>query len=121
MKPLTFFLEMLKTLRTELLEKFVLPEVGVSYWKYVIGLAIAAVVITVLVNVVRIGTVNYSFSSEFNRNTKHNEGGNASQFRSMSQRNPSGSVSSSGRSGGYRSKPPHMKTPIYDRQGRRVQ
>lgn len=119
-KPLSFFLELLTKVRTEILEKFILPELGVSYWKFVIGLALAAVVITVLVNVVRIGTVNYSFSKG-EKKQKHNESGSVSQSRAMAQRNSAGSVSSSNRSGGYRSKPPQTKQPIFDRQGRRVQ
>lgn len=53
-------------IRVDILDKFVIPGLGVTYWDFVIGCAIAAVVITVLINTVRIGTVSYSNSRSRN-------------------------------------------------------
>lgn len=44
----------LKTIREELLEKFMLPELNISYWDFCIYLAMAAIVITVLINSVKV-------------------------------------------------------------------
>lgn len=59
---ITFFFSLLKMLRVDILDKFELPGIGVTYWDFLIGLAITAVVLTVLVNTVRIGSVNYANS-----------------------------------------------------------
>ena len=72
----------LKYIREELLEKFMIPELNISYWDFCIYLAMAAVVIAVLVNSVKVsGTVSSNAKSEkAYRNTlrerervKHNE------------------------------------------------
>lgn len=47
------FWSLMNTIRTELLEKFIIPGIGISYWKFLIYLAVAGVVITVLINAVR--------------------------------------------------------------------
>lgn len=47
------FWYLMNTVRTEILEKFIIPGIGISYWKFLIYLAVAGVVITVLVNAVR--------------------------------------------------------------------
>lgn len=122
MGALEYFISLLGQIRFVLDHGFIIPELGCSYWDFVIGLAIASVVVTVLVNTVRIGTVNYSYSRPSSKTTKtvHNEGGKASEFRAMSQRNSSGAAVSSNNSGGYRSNALSVKQPIYDRQGRRV-
>ena len=44
----------LNYIRTELLEKFELPELGISYWEFLCLLAIVGMVITVLVNSVQV-------------------------------------------------------------------
>ena len=44
----------LNYIRTELLEKFELPQLGVSYWEFLCLLAIVGMVITVLVNSVQV-------------------------------------------------------------------
>lgn len=54
---LFFFLSYLKMIRVEVLEKFTIPILDVTYWEFIIGVAIASVVITVLVSGVRIGVV----------------------------------------------------------------
>lgn len=56
---------MLNYIRENLLEKFILPELGISYWEFCIYLAMAAVVITVLINSVKVsGTVSSNAKSE---------------------------------------------------------
>lgn len=55
-----WFVSLLYMIRTQILEKFILPHMNISYWQFAIGLAVAAVVITVLVNVVRIGSASSS-------------------------------------------------------------
>lgn len=56
-----FFLELLKSIRTDILQKFLLPGLGnLSYWAYLLGLLVVAIVVTVLVNVVRSGHVSHS-------------------------------------------------------------
>lgn len=47
------FWSLMNTIRTDLLEKFIIPGIGISYWKFLIYLAVAGVVITVLINAVR--------------------------------------------------------------------
>lgn len=48
-------LELLTYIRVELLEKVYIPGLGISYWHFLIYLAVASVVVTVLVNGVRLG------------------------------------------------------------------
>lgn len=56
---------LMNTIREELLEKFILPGIGISYWKFLIYLAVAGVVITVLINSVR-----YSVSGHSDKDSK---------------------------------------------------
>lgn len=44
----------LKTVRTELLEKFIIPDLNISYWDFCIYLLIVGVVATVLINSVSV-------------------------------------------------------------------
>lgn len=46
--------QIMQTIRTEILEKFTIPGLGISYWKFCIYLLIIGVVVTVLVNGVRV-------------------------------------------------------------------
>ena len=64
---ITFFFSFMKMLRVDILDKFEIPGIGVTYWDFLIGLAITAIVLTVLVNTVRIGTVNYSSKGKGDR------------------------------------------------------
>lgn len=52
-----------------ILDMWQIPFLGCSYWDFCMGVAITAVVITVLVNVVRIGTVSYS-NSRYSKNDR---------------------------------------------------
>lgn len=69
--PISWFISFLKMIRVDILDKFVIPGLGITYWDFIIGCAIAAVVITVLVNSVRIGVVSYSKSKS---NARSDEG-----------------------------------------------
>lgn len=55
--PLLWFISFLDGLRVEILEKFMIPGLGISYWTFLIGVAIVAVVITVLINSIRVNSV----------------------------------------------------------------
>lgn len=55
--PLTWFLSLLENVRIHILESFTLPGLSVSYWDFLIGLAIVSIVITVLVNSVSVGRI----------------------------------------------------------------
>lgn len=46
--------EIMTTIRTQILETFTIPGLGISYWKFCIYLLIIGVVITVLINGVRV-------------------------------------------------------------------
>lgn len=53
---------LLNYIRTNLLESFIIPQLGISYWDFCIYLAVAAIVITVLINAVNVGGLS-SFST----------------------------------------------------------
>lgn len=58
-----YFLEVMEIIRTHILEKFILPGIGVSYWSFLIGLLVAGIVITVLINAVRASSSSAERSS----------------------------------------------------------
>ena len=62
---------LLRLVREEVLEKFILPELEISYWDFCIYLAIIGVVIVVLVNAVKVsgGQTQFSSKEESYRNT----------------------------------------------------
>ena len=73
---------MLKYIREELLEKFMIPELNISYWDFCIYLAMAAIVITVLVNSVKVsGSVASNAKSERmrHRNIKEYSGSKSAE------------------------------------------
>lgn len=55
---------LLKLVREEVLEKFILPELEISYWDFCIYLAIMGVVIVVLINAVKVSGGQTQFSSK---------------------------------------------------------
>lgn len=60
----------LNTVREEILEGFIIPQLGLSYWEFLCLLAIVGIVITVLVNSVRVSgsaAVNQSKRNSFKR------------------------------------------------------
>lgn len=65
------FLWLLKYVRTEILESFILPELNISYWDFCIILAVVSIAAVVLLNSVRIsGTA--SIRSNKNRSKDDN-------------------------------------------------
>lgn len=52
------FWYLMNTIREDILEKFIIPGIGISYWKFLIYLAVAGVVITVLINGVKVSSGN---------------------------------------------------------------
>ena len=55
---------LLNYVRENILEKFMLPELNISYWDFCIYLAIAGVVIVVLINAVRVSGSSAISNSE---------------------------------------------------------
>lgn len=56
---ISYFIWLMKLVRTKILEGLILPELDISYWDFCIILAVVGVVATVLINSVRIsGSVN---------------------------------------------------------------
>ena len=88
------FWYLMNTVRTEILEKFIIPGIGISYWKFLIYLAVAGVVITVLVNAVR-----YTASESVSRAPS------APNYKPSKNSRPESSISLWARGGG---KPPPM-------------
>jgi len=68
------FWYLMNTVRTEILEKFIIPGIGISYWKFLIYLAVAGVVITVLVNGVKVSSGNAAKASRDKSQAKKEEG-----------------------------------------------
>ena len=60
---ITNFLWLMNYVRENILEKFILPELEISYWEFLIYLAIVGVVATVLINSVQISG-NSSFNAK---------------------------------------------------------
>lgn len=57
--PLLWFISFLDHIRVNVLERFVIPGLGISWWHFVISLAVVSIVFVVLINAVRIGTISY--------------------------------------------------------------
>lgn len=51
---ISYFIWLMKLVRTEILEGLTLPELEISYWDFCIILAVVGIVATVLINSVRI-------------------------------------------------------------------
>lgn len=92
MNAMEYFISVLTQIRL-MLDNWYIPFLGCSYWDFVMGLAIASVVVTVLVSTVRIGAVSYSSSADHvrrNRSTSSmptpGTGAYGSYNRSMHQR-----------------------------------
>ena len=62
---------LLRHVREEIFEKFILPELEISYWDFCIYLSIISVVIVVLINAVKVsgGQSQFSSKEESYRNT----------------------------------------------------
>lgn len=66
------FFEIMEIVRTQVLEGFQLP-IGISYWKFIIYMAFAAIVIVALVNKLPISMAGRSMSENASRNRSHKE------------------------------------------------
>lgn len=86
---------LMNTVRTEILEKFIIPGIGISYWKFLIYLAVAGVVITVLINAVR-----YSSAESVSRDPSKPD------YKPDKNGRPESSISMWSRGGG---KPPSVR------------
>lgn len=67
--PLFWFISFLDHLRTNVLEKFIIPGLGISWWHFVISLAVVTIVVVVLINAVRVGAVSGSRSFSKNKSS----------------------------------------------------
>ena len=67
------FFSIMETVREEILESFVLP-IGISYWKFIIYMAFAAIVIVALVNKLPISFAGRSISENASRNRRQRKG-----------------------------------------------
>lgn len=63
------FFSIMETVREEILEGFVLP-LGITYWKFLIYMAFAAIVIVALVNKLPISLADRSIAEEAARNRR---------------------------------------------------
>lgn len=63
------FLWIMNYVREEILEKFILPEIGISYWEFCIYLAIAAIVITLLINSIKVSSQKGQSAGKSNKNS----------------------------------------------------
>lgn len=61
---ISYILWLLEYVREEILEKFILPELNISYWDFCVYLAIIGVVIVVLINSVKVSGTQAQFSSK---------------------------------------------------------
>lgn len=50
--------DLMDTIRTEILENLMIPGLGISWWKFSIYLLIISVVVTVLINAVKVSGSN---------------------------------------------------------------
>ena len=53
---------MLEQVRSKILEGFIIPELNISYWEFCIYSAIVGVVVTVLINGVKVSGASQSYS-----------------------------------------------------------
>lgn len=65
------FLAILRMIREGVLERFIIPGLGISYWRFIIYMGFAAIVIVALVNKLPIGLLGHSLSEDASR--KHRE------------------------------------------------
>lgn len=58
---------LLELVRDQILKKFIIPDLDISYWEFCIYGALVAVVVTVLVNAVKVSGSGSAYSSKENR------------------------------------------------------
>lgn len=69
---MTSFFELMGIVRTQILESFILP-MGISYWKFIIYMAFAAIVIVALVNKLPISMAGRSMAENASKNRQRQD------------------------------------------------
>lgn len=69
---MTNFFELMGIVRTQILESFILP-MGISYWKFIIYMAFAAIVIVALVNKLPISMAGRSMAENASKNRQRQD------------------------------------------------
>lgn len=64
------YFDLIELVRTEILEQFMIPGLGISWWRFAIYMALATVVVVALVNAVRVTSGKASGQSYARRNDK---------------------------------------------------
>lgn len=72
---ISFFIGIMNNVRENILESFILPELGISYWDFCITMLIIGLVITVLVNSVK---SEFKSSARSSKKTKSGKGNKSS-------------------------------------------
>lgn len=66
------YFDLIEQVRTQILEEFIIPGLGISWWRFAIYMALATIVVVALVNVVRVTGVK---ASDRNYSRRNNKGG----------------------------------------------
>ena len=69
---MTNFFELMGIVSTQILESFILP-MGISYWKFIIYMAFAAIVIVALVNKLPISMAGRSMAENASKNRQRQD------------------------------------------------
>ena len=48
------YFDLISLVRTEILEKFMIPGLGISWWRFAVYMALASIVVVALVNVIKV-------------------------------------------------------------------
>lgn len=64
------YFDLIELVRTEILEQFMIPGLGISWWRFAIYMALATIVVVALVNAVRVTSGKASGYSYARRNDK---------------------------------------------------
>lgn len=73
MNVMEWFLNMLHVIREQILEGLVIPGLGISWWHFCIIILVLGIVITALINAVRVSSsasVSYARAEERRRNAR---------------------------------------------------
>lgn len=68
------FFDLMTMVREDILEKLIIPGLGISWWKFSVYLLIIGVVVTVLVNGVRVSSSRAASSSRHNARPRDESG-----------------------------------------------
>lgn len=64
------YFDLIELVRTEILEQFMIPGLGISWWRFAIYMALATIVVVALVNAVRVTSGKAAGHSYARRNDK---------------------------------------------------